>query len=108
MSQNENGNSVAISNKIGSGLTISAVPIKREADNNENGSNWDHDMGNGSESAYDEDGRNQDEYTDSVSHIIFIHTMISHLQKEVHNIDSALFSKVKKLKIWRFRWTPSC
>ncbi|XP_026292553.1 zinc finger protein 133 [Frankliniella occidentalis] len=60
-----NGSSSFIESKLGPGLTISAVPIKQEADTNENGSNWEHevdtlvDNGDNMKSEYD-DGNGED------------------------------------------------
>lgn len=69
MPHNENGNSISLRNTLGSGLTISAVPISKEADrtdHSENGNKWD-DKDSGSEAGIDCDMVNPDDCTDSVS-----------------------------------------
>ncbi|XP_034236204.1 zinc finger and SCAN domain-containing protein 21-like isoform X2 [Thrips palmi] len=68
MPHNENGNSMPLRNKRGSGLTISAVPMSKEADRvdrSENGTRWDHDRDSGSEAPIDCDPGNADDCTDS-------------------------------------------
>ncbi len=54
VSKHENGSTAPIESKLGSGLTISAVPMKQEIDSNENGYNWEDDVDMKSE--YDDDG----------------------------------------------------
>lgn len=66
MPQHENGKSVSLRSKVGSGLTISAVPISADqANHSENGNKWDNDKNSGSEIKIDCDVGNADDCTDS-------------------------------------------
>lgn len=87
MPHNENGKSVPLRNKVGSGLTISAIPLSKEADqadHSENGNKWDHDKNNDrdhdrshdrdikSEPVIDCDAGNADDCTESVSVFLYV------------------------------------
>lgn len=61
VSHNANGNSMGIDSRLGSGLTISAVPMMREADSNENGYSWDRDVGNGNNQSMNTESGNGDD-----------------------------------------------
>ncbi|KAK3914996.1 Zinc finger protein 782, partial [Frankliniella fusca] len=61
----ENGSAAAIESKLGSGLTISAVPIKKQTNSTENGYNWEDDADNDNKMNLEYDDGNGEDCNDS-------------------------------------------